>query len=83
MVIREKIETAFRSIAKEQGKSLAPISDDMPLLNSGLDSLGFALLVANLEDELGYDPFTESDDVELPVTFDDFVQLYEQSSKVA
>jgi acyl carrier protein len=82
MEIRQKIEAAFRHIAKEQGKRLAPIAGDLPLLQSGLDSLGFALLVANLEDELGFDPFTESEDVELPVTFDDFVRLYEHAQKV-
>jgi acyl carrier protein len=34
------------------------ISDDTVLLQSGLDSLGFAMLVAQLEEELGVDPFS-------------------------
>ena len=38
----------------------------MVLLNSGLDSLCFAILVTRLEDELGFDPFTISDDVYFP-----------------
>ena len=48
------------------------------LLDSGLDSLGFAILVARLEDRLGYDPFATSDDVEFPVTFGDFVRFYDR-----
>ena len=83
MLIRQKIETAFRRVAIEQNKRLAPIADDLPLLQSGLDSLSIALLVAKLEDELGVDPFTESEDIQTPVTFGDFVQLYEHALKVA
>jgi acyl carrier protein len=47
------------------------------LLESGLDSLCFAVIVARLEDELGFDPFTASEDIEFPVTFRDFVEIYE------
>jgi hypothetical protein len=31
-----------------------------------------------LEDELGYDPFTEAEDVCFPVTFGEFVQFYDR-----
>jgi acyl carrier protein len=51
------------------------------LLNSGLDSLSFAILVTRLEDSLGIDPFTESEDAQFPVTFGDFVNLYEHVTK--
>jgi hypothetical protein len=47
------------------------------LLESGLDSLSFAILVARLEDVLGVDPFTASDDVYFPVTLGDFIKFYE------
>ena len=50
------------------------------LLNSGLDSLGFAVLVARLEDQLGIDPFTASEDALFPVTFGDFVKVYENGA---
>ena len=56
----------MQQIAREHGKTLAPLRDDLVLLDSGLDSLGFAVLVARLEDTLGVDPFTASDDVHLP-----------------
>jgi hypothetical protein len=46
------------------------------LLGSGLDSLSFAIIVASLEDELGFDPFN-TEVVEFPITFGDFVKLYE------
>ncbi|MGC1522667.1 MAG: phosphopantetheine-binding protein [Steroidobacteraceae bacterium] len=51
------------------------MADNVKLLESGLDSLSFALIVARLEDTLGYDPFVSVDSI--PVTFGDFVKLYE------
>jgi hypothetical protein len=71
----------MQEIAREHGKTLAPIRDDLVLLDSGLDSLGFAVLVARLEDRLGVDPFTASDDVQFPVTFGDFVKVYENGAR--
>jgi acyl carrier protein len=47
-------------------------------MESGLDSLAFAVLVARLEDALGVDPFGASQSGEFPVTFGDFVQMYEK-----
>ncbi len=79
MEVREIIESAVKSIAVEQQRRFAPLTDDLPLLNSGLDSLAFALLVVKLEDELGVDPFTESEKIQAPVTFGDFVELYERA----
>ena len=68
-------------IAREHGKILAPLRDDLILLDSGLDSLGFAVLVARLEDRLGVDPFTASEDALFPVTFGDFVKVYENGAR--
>jgi acyl carrier protein len=68
------------AIAREHGKMLAPLRDDLILLDSGLDSLGFAVLVARLEDRLGIDPFTASEDAQFPVTFGDFVKVYENGA---
>jgi hypothetical protein len=70
----------MEKIAAEQGRTLAPLRDDLVLLDSGLDSLGFAILVARLEDELGMDPFTASEDVYFPVTLGDFVRVYENGA---
>jgi acyl carrier protein len=67
-------------VAREHGKTLAPLRDDLALLDSGLDSLGFAVLVARLEDTLGIDPFTTSEDAMFPLTFGDFVKAYENGA---
>ena len=68
----------FRDVAAAQGKTLSPLTEDLVLLDSGLDSLCFAIIVATLEDELGYDPFTEAEDVYFPVTLGDFVRFYDR-----
>jgi acyl carrier protein len=70
---------AMEEIAATQKKTLAPLTDDLALTNSGLDSLCFALLVARLEDETGRDPFSESDEVSFPVTLGEFIALYEHA----
>jgi acyl carrier protein len=70
----------MKQIAREHGKTLAPLSDDLVLLDSGLDSLGFAVLVARLEDTLGIDPFTTAEDAMFPVTLGDFVKVYENAA---
>ena len=46
----------FEQVAREQEKQLAPPDANLVLLESGLDSLCFAIIVARLEDELGVDP---------------------------
>jgi hypothetical protein len=81
MSTRATIISQIEQVAREQKKILAPLGDDLILANSGLDSLAFAILVARLEDALGYDPFTAADDVYYPVTFGDFVRLYEVGAK--
>jgi acyl carrier protein len=73
--LRATISSLFEQVAREQQRKLAPLSDDLKLLQSGLDSLSFALIVARLEDTLGYDPFEAAEN--FPVTFGDFVKLYE------
>ena len=57
------------------------LTDDTVLLNSGLDSLGFAILVARLEEELEFDPFVEMQEVIYPSTFGEFVAIYENRKK--
>jgi acyl carrier protein len=81
MSVRSTITSQFEQVAKEQGKHLATLTDATPLLDSGLDSLCFAIIVARLEDELGLDPFTTSEDADFPVTFGDFVRFYENAGK--
>ncbi|HEY6445204.1 MAG TPA: phosphopantetheine-binding protein [Acidobacteriaceae bacterium] len=77
MTIRDEIEEQFRQVAAEHNVQLAPLTDDLELLASGLDSLGFAVVVVRLESALGFDPFSASDDSVSAVTFGEFVKLYE------
>jgi len=53
----------------------------MELLNSGLDSLCFAIIVTRLESSLGIDPFSTSEDATFPVTLGDFISFYEHAAK--
>lgn len=78
MAVRSKIAEEMALVAGQQNKRLEPLNDNLVLLDCGLDSLCFAIVVARLEDELGCDPFASGEDVEFPVTFGDFVQAYER-----
>jgi acyl carrier protein len=76
MSVAAMVVEQFRQVAREQDKQLVPLTDDTVLLESGLDSLCFAIIVARLEDQLGVDPFTASEDVYFPVTLGDFIKFY-------
>jgi acyl carrier protein len=80
MSIRSDIIALFEQVAREQDKKLVPITDDLGLLESGLDSLCFAIIVARLEDTLGIDPFSTAEDIGFPVTVGDFIKLYENAA---
>jgi acyl carrier protein len=77
MSVRSTVTVEFEQVAREQSRKLARLSDELKLLDSGLDSLSFALIVMRLEEALGFDPFDDADEVSFPVTFGDFVRLYE------
>ena len=81
MSIKATIFTQLEEIRRKSKKTLPPLKDDLVLLDSGLDSLGLAILVTRLEDSLGLDPFTESDMTAPPVTLGEFVKLYEHSAQ--
>lgn len=77
--MREIIFETMRDIAAQTECNLNDsINDDTILLDSGLDSLGFAILVATLEEKLGYDPFGMMDEPVYPRTFGEFVKIYQQ-----
>jgi len=50
MSMRATILSQIEKVAAEQNKTLAPLTDDLALLESGMDSLCFAILVTRLED---------------------------------
>jgi acyl carrier protein len=79
MMIRSAVVSHIAEIAEQNQKRLPVLTDDLVLLDSGLDSLAIAILVARLEETLGFDPFTESDEVSYPVTLGDFIRVYENA----
>jgi len=77
-VILEKFNEALEQTDVE--KKYTEISDEQVLLETELDSLGFAILVALLEEELDIDPFQMMDEPVYPTTFGEFVAIYEQAN---
>ena len=77
--LRDNIITAIAETAVMRGTDIVGLLvDETVLLESGLDSLGFAILVARLEEELGYDPFVLMDEPVYPRTLGEFVSIYQR-----
>lgn len=75
--IREVFFEVFRrEISSENFPELV---GNTVLLETGLDSLGFAVLVVELEEVLGFDPFSLSSHPFYPQTFGELVAFYEQN----
>ncbi len=78
-MLKDRIVNLIREIAESANQGVvADLSESTVLLESGLDSLGFAVLVTRLEEELGYDPFVLMDEPVYPRTLGDFVAIYER-----
>ena len=80
MSIKSTVISQLQQVAVENHKVLPPLTDELVLLDSGLDSLAIAILVARLEETLGYDPFTDAGDAPYPVTLGDFIRFYERAN---
>jgi len=80
MNIRETIKETYLEVLEQTGNELLvpELTDDVILLESGLDSLGFAILVASLDEKLDFDPFTIMDEPFYPSSFGEFVGIYEK-----
>ena len=76
-IIAGKFDTVYREMLQSDPPQL---EHNSVLLDTGLDSLGFTILVSSLEDELGYDPFQISEDSYYPVTFGEFIDFYSKNS---
>jgi len=79
MDVRAVIIEQIEKVAKQQQKTLLPLTDDLPLLESGLDSLCLAVIVAVLDDRLGLDPFSGESEAPFPKTVGAFISLYENA----
>ena len=73
-IIMEELIDLF----EEDDLTVPEFTDDTLLLETDLDSLGFAVLVTRLEERLGYDPFSLMDEAVYPATFKEFVDVYER-----
>jgi hypothetical protein len=80
MSVRQAVLDQIKLVAVQHRKTLRPLTDDLILNESGLDSLCIALIVANLEDEVGIDPFGVGGGVEMPTTLGEFITLYENAA---
>ncbi len=80
MTIIEVIKEKYLEVLEQTGNELLvpELTDEVVLLESGLDSLGFAILVATLDEALEFDPFTMMDEPVYPTTFGEFVEIYEK-----
>ena len=81
MEIKSIITKVFKEVYSKEnkGKKLSSINDDDILLDIGIDSLSYAVIVLRLEEELGFDPFTISKEAYYPQTFSDFVKFYDKN----
>lgn len=71
--ISKEIEAVLTETLQQADPNAATLkfSDDTELLQTGIDSLGFAIVVTTLEETLGFDPFTLSEEAFYPQTFGD------------
>jgi acyl carrier protein len=77
--LKEKVLACLAEAAEVRGvTAVSALHDDSVLLESGLDSLGFAVLVVRLEETLGYDPFVLMSEPVYPKTFGEFLDIYER-----
>jgi len=80
-LVRTTILSTIQRLAEAEKKAVPELRDDLVLLESGMDSLMIAILVAQLDETLGIDPFTDSEDVFYPVTLGDFIKAYEKAGQ--
>jgi len=78
-VIAEKFDEIYRN--QKKGEQSPALKEDTVLLDTGIDSLGFAILVTTLEEELDCDPFSISEEAYYPQTFGEFVDFYTKYCK--
>lgn len=79
--MRETILQTLEQVFIEEDIPCPDLTDSLVLLESGIDSLAFAVLVAKLEKLLGFDPFMEDATAYYPKTLGDFVSYYESRSR--
>jgi acyl carrier protein len=75
--VRLVIYKAIRDVADQADSSLAePLNDGTELTNTGLDSLGLAVVVSVLEEKLGIDPLAALESHTFPSTLGELIDMY-------
>lgn len=77
--MKEEIIKIIKNIAEDYGWEIkTTLNEESLLIECGLDSLGFAILVAQLEETYKYDPFSMMEEPLYPETLGEFVAIYEK-----
>lgn len=81
MNIEKIIKQTFEEVFAENNQisEMPNLDENFVLLESGLDSLGFAVLVVKLEEKLEFDPFILSETPYYPQTLGEFIKFYEDN----
>lgn len=77
MKVRSTIVAELKALYLEDGLSVPDLHDDLILLDTDLDSLGFAVLVSRLDEILGADPFSALEEPVYPEKLGDLIKIYE------
>jgi len=78
MNVKKIVQDSFIEILDENNIDIDDFNNNTILLETGLDSLAFAILVAMLEEKLGYDPFVLMEEPFYPRTYGEFAGIYEE-----
>lgn len=73
---REKVIEEIRETFLLEGVEFEESMLQQGVMDIGVDSLTYAVLVARLEQNLGIDPFTDNPDLGYPTLLIDFVNAY-------
>lgn len=74
---REAVIDQISQVFLEEGVRYSHDMLKMGVMDVGVDSMTYAILVARLESSLGFDPFTERPNLPYPTTLEDFVDAYD------
>lgn len=74
--IRHAVLEEIHIVFNEEGVTFNEGMLNLPVMDIGVDSLTYAVLVARLEAKIGRDPFTENPERGYPKLLSDFVDAY-------
>jgi acyl carrier protein len=74
--IADAVLAQVAELLEEEKIPVADLTLQSGLLESGLDSLAFAVVLTRLEESLGFDPFLTLEDEVFPRTLGELVDVY-------